>query len=706
MNNTRISATVVAASAAISASGGSAIGLSGAGASAVNKVAIDTSAKLSHIDDGELVAHDVTVQAIDSASIDSLAGAAALSVAASGSSSGTLSIGVGLAKNIIDSNTLATIDDVVAQTIATVPITVSDAVGDLPADIRNIQLRDKAVHDVKVSSQSSGSIDSIAFAASLAASFAGSSGFAFAGAGAEATNTITGRTEAWMNASRMIADGDVDVTATNTSNIHSLIASAAVSLAGGGSGAVGASIGVSLARNYVGYAPDNNVTIDHPANSPSSIQILTGETVQVPSGPGAGDVYEYIGTATLPNATTGNGSTWLSSIDFNDESLWRRVDMEMSRSTTKAYLQNTALIAGGALNVDAQSTAQIHADVYAASVAIAAAASGAIGASGAGVGANNRIAMDVGSWINGDDNDPAVDESVKSYRGPDGQIYYFGDDQDIADLLLNDLDSNFAGTGAPGIHVRSVNLNAKDLSVIDCFAGAVSVAAALTGGVGATIAIGATVATNKIDNLVHAEMMNLETGLFTTGSTDVSMTPDTTTVDGSSTTLFNYAKTAERRGDIKVTATEDASIDSVAFAAALSAAFGSVFAGAIAGAGASAVNTINNLVDAHITDSIASTFGRLARAADGTVIGITPADLIVAATNDSEISSEVVAVSAAVAGAAFAGAGSIGVALAENRVGNTSAASGANSHGTKASIESSTTSSSGDLDVTATSSER
>ncbi len=256
--------------------------------------------------------------------------------------------------------------------------------------------------------------------------------------------------------------------------------------------------------------------------------------------------------------------------------------------------------------------------------------------------------MDVGAWINGDDDDLATQPSVVSYRGPDGQIFYFGSDDEIAELLLNDLDASFAGTGAPGIHVRSVNVAANDESVIDSYAGAVSVAAAVSGTVSGSIAVGATVATNKIDNLVHADLMHLSTGLFTTGSTDVSMTPSATTVDGNATTLYDYAKTAERRGDIKVTAGENAEIDSVAFAAALSAAFGAVFSGAIAGAGASAINTINNLVDAHITDSIASSFGRLARAADDTVIGITPADLIVDASNTSTIDSEVVAVSAAV----------------------------------------------------------
>ncbi len=70
VNNTRISATVVAASAAISG-GGNGIGLAGAGASAENKVALDTTSTLSNVADGELTVHDVTVQSIDSAHIDS-----------------------------------------------------------------------------------------------------------------------------------------------------------------------------------------------------------------------------------------------------------------------------------------------------------------------------------------------------------------------------------------------------------------------------------------------------------------------------------------------------------------------------------------------------------------------------------------------------------------------------------------------------------
>ncbi len=173
--------------------------------------------------------------------------------------------------------------------------------------------------------------------------------------------------------SRIIAEGTVDVTSENTADVHALILSAAVSLAGGSNAAVGAAIGVSLARNTIGYGTDASLVIDHPAGSPPSIQIHTGDTIQVPSGPGAGDVYEYLGTATLPNANTGNGSTWLANLDFNDQSLWRRVDLKIDRSTVKAYVENSALIAGGELTVEANSNAEIHADVISASVAIAAA---------------------------------------------------------------------------------------------------------------------------------------------------------------------------------------------------------------------------------------------------------------------------------------------------------------------------------------------
>jgi hypothetical protein len=76
---------------------------------------------------------------------------------------------------------------------------------------------------------------------------------ALSGAGAEATNTILTKTNAFVRNSSILSDGTVDLDANNAAGIVATIA--AVSVAAGigtGSAGVGASIGVSIARNRIG----------------------------------------------------------------------------------------------------------------------------------------------------------------------------------------------------------------------------------------------------------------------------------------------------------------------------------------------------------------------------------------------------------------------------------------------------------------------
>ena len=243
------------------------------------------------------------------------------------------------------------------------------------------------------------------------------------------------------------------------------------------------------------------------------------------------------------------------------------------------------------------------------------------------------------------------------------------------------MSTSFVGSGLPTIHVRSVALTAKDTSAIESLAGAVSIAAAFAGAGAGSLAIGASTAENRIDNTVDASILGATHGVFTSGSSDV----------GS-----NYNVTAERRGDVKLVAAEDATIQSVSFAASLAAAAGQL-AISLAGAGATALNVINDHVSTEIVDSLVSAYGKTAVSSDGVTVGVTSADIVLSATNTSTIRSEVIAVSAAISGGAFAGAGSIGVALAKNLVGTSGAASGANTHGTYAAIIDSDVSATGDL---------
>ena len=133
--------------------------------------------------------------------------------------------------------------------------------------------------DITVVAFENSSIDALAIAASLAASGAGELAGALSGAGADATNIILTKTNAYI-ANSTIGDvntsGVVNVTleAQNTSSLKATIAGASAAIAGGGKVGASGSIGVALARNLIGWDVDNNndATISDPAEVRAYIQ--------------------------------------------------------------------------------------------------------------------------------------------------------------------------------------------------------------------------------------------------------------------------------------------------------------------------------------------------------------------------------------------------------------------------------------------------
>ena len=120
----------------------------------------------------------------------------------------------------------------------------------------------------------------------------------------------------------MYSAGKVDLDAENTGSINAAVVSASASIAVGGIAGVGASIGVAVARNYIGWNPDYNEAPDYTtADNPNSI--ATGDTVEIESGATAGNIYVYIGAASATRS--GGGADWLAGLDYADRSKWRLV---------------------------------------------------------------------------------------------------------------------------------------------------------------------------------------------------------------------------------------------------------------------------------------------------------------------------------------------------------------------------------------------
>jgi hypothetical protein len=109
-------------------------------------------------------------------------------------------------------------------------------------------------------------------------SFGGSGGagggISLVGAGAEATNIILNKTNAFVADSTLISAGDVNLLASGSSTIKAMVSTAAGSLAVGGGTGVGVSIGASVALNYIGWTPGGT-------NSPAEVQAYVLRLVRV-----------------------------------------------------------------------------------------------------------------------------------------------------------------------------------------------------------------------------------------------------------------------------------------------------------------------------------------------------------------------------------------------------------------------------------------
>ena len=125
------------------------------------------------------------------------------------------------------------------------------------------------------------------------------------------------------------------------------------------------SIGVAVARNYIGWNPDYNYDIQpyYKTGDTNVAQIVTGNKVKIVAGPNAGNVYQYIGTETLnrPNGPAPDDETdeeqearqqeeanWLTRLNYADNSQWRLVNLDPDAAQVQAYILDSSVDATGA----------------------------------------------------------------------------------------------------------------------------------------------------------------------------------------------------------------------------------------------------------------------------------------------------------------------------------------------------------------------
>jgi len=438
-----ISSVVAVVSIALGISSNVGVGVSGSGVFTENKIGTDVTA---HIDgdlaigDGEtngIKARSINLTASDTSSISAVAASASVAAGFGVGATGIgVSIGVALAQN--------TITGMVAAYITGADDGVKSTLG-----------------DIFLSATENSSITAVSAAASIAAGMSATVGVGISGAGAESKNVILTDTNAFISGSEVWSAGDVTITATNTTDIEAKVITATAGVGIGGVVGVGASIGISLARNFIGWEADDDITATY-ATSDTELRDLTeGDTVRIASGVRAGDVYEYIGED--------REGVNLSLEDYGNPDLWKHINLTQSAAEVQAYVENSSINAGGNLSQTATSDQEIDALVFAGSAAISGGAITGVSVSGVGSGVGNRVATRVRAFIDGD--------------------------------------------GGSGIHASDISLTATDTSSITATAGAASVDAAFSGIAAVSVSIGAGVAVNEISNDVEAFIMNADTQL-------------------------------------------------------------------------------------------------------------------------------------------------------------------------------------------------
>ena len=404
-----------------------------------------------------ILADNVSLTAMDVSTINAFAGAASLAAAVGGGVGGALSIGVSLAQNEINTAVAAYIAN------ADTGVTAQDG-------------------DITLKADEMSTIRATSAAVSLAAGFGGAAGIAISGAGAVADNYIGTSTLAYGRDSLLTASGNVDIDALNNSLIDASIFSASIAIAAGASAGLGASVGVSVARNFIGWDQDPDAASTATYTTGTAFGAITGgeitkgQKVYVESGARAGGLYEYIGDEPLeepedsdPDDDVDDRVGWLARVDYSDKTKWKHVNLEADAVLVQAFLEDTSVAAGGDLTIDADADQEIRATVFAGSVALS---GGFIGASlsGAGASTENKIKTFVKAYIDGD-----VEET---------------------------------GTSA-SISASDVALKADDNSTIDADTGAAAIAAGFGAG-GIAVSIGVGLAQNEISNEVDSYIKNAD----------------------------------------------------------------------------------------------------------------------------------------------------------------------------------------------------
>ncbi|MGD8418987.1 MAG: hypothetical protein PVJ78_01070, partial [Gammaproteobacteria bacterium] len=555
-DSTSIDADVISVAAGVSGAIGGTLNLNIAAALVSNDLDASTAAKIE--DSTVNVGGAVSLFADSDAVIDSFALGLAMSFTGAGGVALGGAVAATVAENAVGGATLATVDNSSVTT------------GDL---------------DIEALSQSE--IDSSAASVAIAVSGAVGASGALTGAGVKAINDMTHTTEASIVDGSMVTAtagaGTVTIDAEDRSQIVADITSVAASIGVAGGASLNISIGVVLAENMMGgftsaLIDDSTVhvkSLDMDALNDTTLDAF-GAAISMSIGGSVGATINGAGAAVKA-----------SNITYN---------------TTEALIRNgslvTATTGSGDVDIKAEDSSEITADLTSVAVSIGFAGGGAVNIGVSATLAENQIGSNTYAGIGNDalsttDGTQVFADSLVILAKGDATIDAFGLALSISaggsvgltiGASVSAVEARNTITGETEARIRNsqadiggaITVDAQDTSDIRAELLSASVAFSMAGGAGVSLTVSATLAQNSAQGDTRAVIDNADVDAGEV-------------LDGGA-------------GTLRVKALGDSTIDSSAVAASISASGAIGFTLNGAGAGADSKNLMSNTVEASIED--------------------------------------------------------------------------------------------------------
>ncbi|MBD2412394.1 hypothetical protein FACHB389_10860 [Nostoc calcicola FACHB-389] len=583
---------------AVSGAGGKqGLAVSGAGAGSDNAVNKTIEAAIRNKADVEADGV-VNLTATDTSNITADAGAVAVAVSLGKDFSAALSVGASQSTNKISNTVKASIDNAKVESTA-------DA--------------------INLTATSTAKIDALTIAGAISAT-AGQTLLSASGAGTSSTNTIDNTIEASIkNNADVDASGAVSLTATDNTTIVADAGGVAVALAlSSQPNNVAISVGAALATNTV--SDTTKATIDGSPVVGNSVALSANSTANI-------DAFT-LGAALSGATGNGGGVTGSGAGSSSNNTISNTIEASINNS-------NNVTADSGSVTLSAIDTSTINADAGGVAVALAGGSSGGTAVSvGAAIATNtidnttkatiDKSTVNASTGVNltatstADIDALAVAGSLSGAGGSGGGLSGSGAGSQTTNTISNNIEASIQDTANVTVtNPGNVTLTATDDSTIVADAGGVAIAVGIGSGGGISLAVGASLANNTIDNTIEAYVDN---------------------------------STVTTPGNVELSATSTADVDVLALAGAGAVGVGGTGV-ALAGAGVGSYNKIDNTIAASIRNS-----SNVTTTNNGTVK--------LTATDTSIINANAGGGSVAISGGSGAGSVAVGASIAENTINN------------------------------------